>query len=66
MKVVNALRLKARGARKFVVAASGAVAQVIALGVLHGTALHDAQIALSVLTALGVYLTPNADTRTAS
>ncbi len=45
--------------RKFVAAAVGAVTQVIALNVLSGTALHDAQIALAALTALVVLLTPN-------
>lgn len=47
-------------ARKALVAAAGVVAQVIALGVLHGTALHWAQIASGALAAILVYRIPNA------
>lgn len=49
--------------RKFLVAAVGMVGQVVAAGVLEGTALRVAQIVLAVATALGVYVTPNAPTR---
>ncbi len=37
----------------------GAITQLIAVGVLEGSALKDAQILLALLTAAGVYLTPN-------
>lgn len=44
---------------KFLVAAAGAITQLIAMGVLEDDALKYAQIILAVLTAAGVYLTPN-------
>ena len=48
--------------RKFFVALAGVLGQVVALGLVHGVALHWTQVALSALTALGVVATPNADT----
>lgn len=47
--------------RKGIVAVAGLLGQVIALGVLHGTALHWAQVALAAVTALGVVLATNDD-----
>jgi hypothetical protein len=47
-------------ARKAVVAAVGAVAELVSLGVLHGTALTVATSIISIATAVGVYRTPNA------
>lgn len=44
---------------KFITAAVGALTQVIALGIMHGTALKDVQVGLAVVTALAVYLVPN-------
>jgi hypothetical protein len=41
------------------VAGAGVVAQLIALGVLHGDVEHIASVALAVLTALGVYQVKN-------
>lgn len=41
---------------KFLAAASGVVAQAIELGVLHGTALHYAQVISSALAATLVFL----------
>jgi hypothetical protein len=42
--------------------AVGLVAQVVALGVLHGTALHYAQALLAAATLVGVVVAPkNAD-----
>jgi hypothetical protein len=46
--------------RKALVAATTVAAELIALGVLHGTALTTTQIALSVAGAIGVYAVPNA------
>lgn len=46
-------------ARKFQVALVGALGEVLALGLLHGNAEHYTQVALTVATAVGVYLTPN-------
>lgn len=46
--------------RKAAVAVLGVIAQAVALGVLDGTALHVAQVILSVAVALGVYQVPNA------
>jgi hypothetical protein len=45
--------------RKAAVAVGGVVGQAVALGVLHGDALHWAQIVLAALTAVGVYQVPN-------
>lgn len=45
--------------RKAAVAVVGVVTQLIALGVLHGTALHVAQAVLSAATAAGVWVVPN-------
>jgi hypothetical protein len=42
--------------------AVGLVAQVVALGVLHGTTLHYAQVVLAAATLVGVVAAPkNAD-----
>lgn len=49
------MKLNLTEIRKAVVAAAGVVAQVVALGVLHGTVLHVAQLILSLATAAGVY-----------
>ncbi len=45
--------------RKGLVALVTLLGQVLALGVLSGSALHYAQLALAVLTAVGVVLVPN-------
>lgn len=45
--------------RKTLTALVGLVAQVVALGVLSGTALHWAQLVLAGATAVGVYVVPN-------
>lgn len=47
--------------RKTLVALAGLITQAVALGVLHGEALHWAQLVLAALTAAGVFLAPNAD-----
>lgn len=41
--------------RKTAVAVAGLVGQLLALGLLHGTAEHVAQVVLAVATAAGVY-----------
>ena len=46
-------------ARKALVAVAGVVVQAVALGVLHGTALHYAQLFVALATAAGVYGVPN-------
>lgn len=46
-------------ARKALIAVVGLVGQAVALGLLHGTALHVAQLVLAAGTALGVYGVPN-------
>ncbi len=46
--------------RKFLLAATGVLGQVIAANVLTGSELHYAQVGLAVLTAAGVYFVPNA------
>lgn len=46
-------------ARKFLVAAAGVLAQAIEVGVLHGNALHWAQVASAGIAAALVYLVPN-------
>lgn len=46
--------------RKGAVAVAGLVGQAIALGVLHGVVLHDAQLILAAATAVGVIVVPNA------
>lgn len=46
--------------RKALVAVAGVAAQLIAVGVLHGTVLHWVQVALGALAAAGVYAVPNA------
>ena len=45
--------------RKALVAVAGVVAQVVAAGVLSGSAQAWAQIVLAAVTAAGVYLAPN-------
>ncbi|MDP9102185.1 MAG: hypothetical protein M3N21_08590 [Actinomycetota bacterium] len=45
--------------RKGLVALVTLLGQILALGVLSGNALHYAQLALAVLTAVGVVLVPN-------
>jgi pheromone shutdown protein TraB len=47
-------------ARKFVVGVIGLVGQIVALNVLHGSAEHAANVVLAALTAVAVYLVPNA------
>jgi hypothetical protein len=46
--------------RKFVVAAAGAVATLISLNLVHGTAQTWLVSLLAAASALGVYATPNA------
>lgn len=45
--------------RKAIVAVVGGAAELVALGVLHGTALAVAQAVVAVATAAGVYTVPN-------
>lgn len=45
--------------RKTLVAVAGLIGQVAALGLLHGSAQHIAQIVLAGLAAVGVYAVPN-------
>jgi len=45
--------------RKSVAGAVGLVAQVVAAGVLSGTALHVAQAVLAIAAVAGVYVVPN-------
>lgn len=59
IKLLKALRAKLAPARKALVAVAGVAAQLVALGVLSGSALHYAQVVLAVLTAAGVYAAPN-------
>lgn len=56
---MKTLLAKLAEARKALAVVAGIVAQVVALGVLSGTALHDVQAVLAVLTAVGVYAVPN-------
>lgn len=44
---------------KFLTALAGAGAQLLALGLIDGPAENITSIAIGVLTALAVYLTPN-------
>lgn len=44
---------------KFLTALAGAAAQVIALGLVDGTAQSALTVAISVLTAAAVFLVPN-------
>lgn len=44
---------------KFLTALAGAGAQLLALGIIDGPAENVVSIAIGVLTALAVYLTPN-------
>jgi hypothetical protein len=46
-------------ARKFGLTLAGLLAQVIELGLLHGDALHWAQVASGALAAVLVYQVPN-------
>jgi hypothetical protein len=50
--------------RKALVGAAGVLAQVIELGVIHGSALHYAQVASGVLAAVLVYVVPNQPAQT--
>lgn len=54
-----ALVARVNGMRKFVVAVSGGLVQIIAVGVLDGTARHVTEVVSAVLTALLVYWVPN-------
>ena len=45
-------------AQKTLAAVAGVVAQVIELGLLHGTALHYAQIVSGAVAAVLVYMAP--------
>jgi hypothetical protein len=47
-------------ARKALVPILAAVAELVALGLLHGAALDAATAVLGVAASLGVYVTPNA------
>lgn len=47
-------------ARKFLVAAAGAIGAALTLGLLHGDAEHYATIAVAVITAIGTFVVPNA------
>ena len=49
----------ARNAQKFLVAASGAVAEAVSLGLLHGTPERWVTGVISVATAFLVYAMPN-------
>lgn len=53
-----ALKAKLARYRKAVAPAVGAVGQLVALGVLHGTALHVAQAVLALATFAGVVASP--------
>lgn len=46
-------------AAKFLTALAGAAAQVVALGLVDGTAEQWLTVAISVLTAAAVYMVPN-------
>lgn len=46
-------------ARKSLVALAGVLAQVLELGLLHGTAQHYAQVASTIVAAVLVYVVPN-------
>lgn len=46
--------------RKAAAALAGVIGQVVALGLLHGTALHYAQVAIAVATFVSVFVIPNA------
>lgn len=56
------LSLFATQARKFLAAASGAVAQLVAFGLLDGDVEKWVSGILAALTAAAVYLIPNGDT----
>jgi hypothetical protein len=47
--------------RKFAVAAAGAVATLVSLNLVHGTAQTWLVSLLAAASALGVYATPNAE-----
>lgn len=55
----DAVSAEVAKARKAGVAVGGALAEIVALNVLHGPAQHYAEAALALLTALGVYRVPN-------
>ena len=48
-----------RRVRKTLVYVAGGAAQLVAFGLLHGDALHYAQLGLLIATGLGVYQVPN-------
>ena len=56
MSVTN----RAQEVRKTITATCGLLAEVLATGVLHGTAEHVVQGVLAVATVFGVYTVPNA------
>lgn len=62
---LTALAAKARAAvaraRKTAVTVATLLGQVVAFGLLDGTALHYAQLALGLATVLGVYGVKNAE-----
>jgi len=46
---------------KYLVALLGVPGQLVALGLVHGTALHWTQLAVALLTAEGVRMSPPND-----
>ena len=52
-------------ARKFLVSVVGLIAMLAASGALHGTAQNIAQAAIVLATAAGIYVVPNATSRSA-
>jgi hypothetical protein len=54
------IRQEVAKVRKAAIAGVAVVGQVVALGVLHGTALHYAEGILAAAAAVGVYVVPNA------
>lgn len=55
LPTVTQVKAKLAGARKAIVGVAGVAGQLLALGVLHGTAQHVAQVVVAVATAAGVY-----------
>lgn len=51
--------MKFADVRKCAVAVAGAVGQLVAIGLVHGTALEWCQVLLAAATAAGVYTIPN-------
>ena len=54
------MTIKLATIRKAVVAAVAVAAELVALGVLHGTAQTVAQVVIAAAGAAGVYVVPNA------